>query len=46
MESMKLKGVDEKKIEYARKHFEALEDSNMKYDVVDSFESLRDMIMW
>ena len=45
METLNLKGVEEKKIDYARKHFAALEEGSIRYDVVDSFEALRDKIM-
>ncbi len=45
MESLRLKGVEDKKIEYARKHFAALDNTDIKYDVVDSFEALRDKVL-
>jgi len=45
METLQLKGVEEKKIEYARKHFEALGNADIKYDFVNSYEALRDKIL-
>ena len=45
MESLQLKGVEEKKIEYAKKHFEALGHADIKYDFVDSYEALRDKVL-
>ena len=40
MNSMELREVEKSKIECARKHFECLSNSDIKYDVVDSYESL------
>jgi len=45
METLQLKEIEEKKIYYAKKHFEALGHADIKYDVIDSYQSLRDMIM-
>ena len=45
MESLELKGIEQGKISYARKHFEALGHTDIKYDVIDSYQSLRDKIM-
>ena len=45
MESLQLKEVEQKKISYARKHFEALGHADIKYDVIDSYQALRDKIM-
>lgn len=45
MESLQLKEIEQKKISYARKHFEALGHSDIKYDVIDSYQALRDKIM-
>lgn len=39
-----LKGVELAKIECARKHFQAICDENVKYDVVDSYQTLVDLI--
>ena len=45
MESLQLKEIEKKKIDYARKHFEALGHADIKYDVIDSYQALRDKIM-
>ncbi len=45
MESLTLKEIEHKKISYAKKHFEALGHAEIKYDVVDSYQALRDKIM-
>jgi len=45
METLQLKEIEQKKISYAKKHFEALGHSDIKYDVIDSYQSLRDKIM-
>jgi type III restriction enzyme len=45
MESLQLKEIEQKKISYAKKHFEALGHADIKYDVIDSYQSLRDKIM-
>lgn len=45
MESLQIKDIEQKKICYAKKHFEALGHSDIKYDVIDSYQSLRDKIM-
>ena len=45
METMQLKEIEQKKISYAKKHFEALGHAGIKYDVVDSYKSLLDKIM-
>jgi len=45
MESLQLKEVEQKKISYARKHFEALGHADIKYDVIDSYQALRDKVM-
>jgi len=45
MSSLQLKGVEEGKIAYARKHFESLGHQDLKYDVVDTFESLLSKVM-
>src|SRR3990172_8758226 len=42
MESLQLKEIEQKKISYARKHFEALGHADIKYDVIDSYQALRD----
>lgn len=40
MESMQLKKSEKLKIEYAKKHFISLDDKDIKYDVVDSYSNL------
>lgn len=45
MESLQLKEIEQKKISYARKHFEALGHADIKYDIVDSYQALRDKVM-
>ena len=44
MDSMELREVEKAKIECARKHFACLGDDNIKYDVVDSYESLINLL--
>lgn len=44
MSSMELREVEKSKIECARKHFECLNNSDVKYDAVDSYEKLINMI--
>jgi type III restriction enzyme len=45
MESLDLKGTEKLKIAYAKKHFKALKDNTIKYDVVDSYEALMGKVM-
>lgn len=45
METLQLKEIEQKKIDYAKKHFEALGHADIKYDVIDSYQSLLDKIM-
>ena len=45
MSSMQLRAVEEAKIHCAREHFRAISSDNVKYDVVDSYESLMDKVM-
>jgi type III restriction enzyme len=45
LKSMDLRGGEREKIEYAKKHFKSLNESNLKYDVVDSYENLMEKIM-
>jgi type III restriction enzyme len=45
METLQLKEIEQKKISYAKKHFEALDHADIKYDVIDSYQSLIDKIM-
>ena len=45
MESLQLKGVEEQKINYAKKHFDALGHADIKYDVIKTYQDLREMVM-
>ena len=45
METLQLKEIEHEKIKYARKHFEALGHADIKYDVIDSYQALRDKVM-
>lgn len=45
MSSMQLKSVEQAKISCAKKHFECISDNEVGYDVVDSYESLIDLLM-
>ena len=40
LSSMQLRQSEKLKIDYAKKHFEALNNTNVKYDVVESYEDL------
>ncbi|GFH40041.1 type III restriction-modification system endonuclease [Lactococcus insecticola] len=42
---LKLKGVENAKIESARKHFALISNSEVKYDVVDSYEKMMDKLI-
>lgn len=44
MNSMELREVEKSKIECARKHFSCLSNNDVKYDVVDNYESLIEML--
>lgn len=44
MNSLELRDVEKAKIECAKKHFESISNGEVKYDVVDSYEKLIDMI--
>ncbi len=45
MSTLQLKGSELQKINYAKKHFEALSSVDLKYDVVDSYEALMNKVM-
>lgn len=45
MSTMQLKVIEQKKIEYARKHFAALAHTDVHYDVVDNYQTLMDKVM-
>jgi len=44
MESLELREVEKAKIECARKHFSKLSTARLKYDVVDSYEKLLEIV--
>lgn len=44
MKSTELRGVEKAKIECAKKHFKALNRDDVKYDVVDSYQTLVDIL--
>ena len=44
MRSMELREIEKTKIECARKHFACLSNNDVKYDVVDSYEALMNML--
>ena len=44
MQSAQLKGAEKGKIECAKKHFESISNSSVKYGVVDSYEHLIDLV--
>lgn len=41
---MELREIEKAKIECARKHFECLGNANVRYDVIDSYESLVNLL--
>jgi len=45
MSTLQLRGIEDAKIQCARKHFAALNSDNIKYDVVDSYKSLMEIVM-
>lgn len=45
MSSMQLRLIEESKIHCAREHFKAISDSNVIYDVVDSYQALLEKVM-
>ena len=44
MQSAQLKGAEKGKIECARKHFKSISDGTVKYDVVNTYEHLIDLV--
>lgn len=44
MESMELRAVEQAKISCAKKHFRAISGDDVRYDVVDSYEALRQLV--
>lgn len=45
MSSMQLRLIEESKIHCAREHFKAISSDSVVFDVVDSYQSLFDMVM-
>lgn len=45
MDSLQLRGIEEAKIEFARKHFQTIAQGNVVYDVVDSYDALKNKVM-
>jgi len=44
MESMQLRGVEQAKIACARKLFNEMSDTDVRYDAVDSYEKLLELV--
>ena len=45
MKSMQLRDIEKSKIHCAKEHFKAISSGNVVYDVVDSYQSLLDIVM-
>jgi type III restriction enzyme len=45
MESLQLKEIERRKINYAKKHFEALGHADIKYDFISTYQELQEKIM-
>lgn len=45
MSTLQLRGIEDAKIQCARKHFEALNSNNIKYDVVTGYKDLMEIVM-
>ena len=45
METDQLRIIEERRIDYARQHFKALGHKDIKYDVVQTYEDLRDKVL-
>lgn len=45
MSSLDLRGKEKLKIDYARKHFSSLNDSNIKYDVISNYDELLQKVL-
>ncbi len=45
LSSLELGGIENLKVEYAKKHFESLADANIKYDVVKTYQDLLDRVL-
>ena len=44
MSSMELRKIEEAKAHCAREHFRAISGDNVKYDVVDSYDKLWELV--
>ncbi len=44
MRTMQLREVEKAKIDCAKKHFEAISGDNVKYDVIDGYDALLDLV--
>ncbi len=45
MKTLQLKEIEKLKISYAKKHFEALNTANVKYDVITNYQDLMDKVV-
>ncbi len=45
MESLQLKEIEKRKINYAKKHFASLGNTDIKYDVITTYQDLREKVM-
>ena len=44
MNSLEFLGIEKAKIQCAKKHFEKISNNSVKYDAVDSFEKLLELV--
>jgi len=45
MDTIQLKEIEKRKINYAKKHFESLGHADIKYDVISTYQELRDKVI-
>ncbi len=45
MESLQLREVEKRKINYAKKHFDALGHADIKYDVITTYQDLKEKLL-
>jgi len=45
METLQLREIEKKRIDYAKEHFKALGHADIKYDVISTYEDLRNKVM-
>lgn len=45
MDSMELRGIEDVKIQCAKKHFKAISTDSVIYDVADNYEALMNKVM-